>query len=50
MKLTLDLIQKLRSETGRSLLDCKQAIKYGSNIKEAKKYLNKKGEILVQRI
>lgn len=43
-KMNLDLIKKLREETGAGIADCKEALsESGNNLKKAKEYLKKKG-------
>lgn len=42
--MNLDLIKKLRQETGAGIADCKEALKeFGGDLEKAKEYLKKKG-------
>ncbi len=45
MEVTLELIKKLREETGIGVMECKQAlIEAGGDIEKAKKILREKGK------
>lgn len=45
MEITLELVKKLREETGLGIMDCKQAlIKAGGDIEKAKKILREEGK------
>lgn len=44
--ITLELINKLRKQTGRGLFDCKKALQNSDTYEKAQEYLRKQGHVM----